>query len=209
LQHNSRIDRRKRIAHEAAELLYTGQEKEYKQSKLHAAQILGFNILPSNAEIAGELDRIAEEREGETRSQRLVQMRAEALKLMRILGGFNPLLVGSVWRGTIHRNSDIDIRASAQDPQEVISRLTRAGYKNLKTKTESVVKKGKRQRSIHVQFELPSTNKAEIVLRDPHDAKANMLCEIYGDIITGLTTQRLHNLLKENPKEKFVPASTS
>ncbi len=209
MQHSSRIERRKRIAHEAAELLYTGQEKEYKQSKLHAAEILGFNILPSNAEIAVELDRIAEEREGETRSQRLVQMRAEALKLMQLLDEFKPLLVGSVWRGTIHRNSDIDIRASAQDPKAVISRLTRAGYKNLETRTESVVKKGTRQKSVHVQFELPSADKVEIVLRDPKEARTSVLCEIYGDIVTGLTTQRLDNLLKSNPKEKFVPAFTS
>ncbi|MCW4053132.1 MAG: hypothetical protein NWE78_08000 [Candidatus Bathyarchaeota archaeon] len=209
MQHNSRIDRRKRVAHEAAELLYTGQEKEYKQSKLHAAKILGLNILPSNAEIAAELDRIAEKREGPTRSKRLIQMRAEALKLMKILDGFNPLLVGSVWRGTIHRNSDIDISALEQDPQEVISRLTEAGYKNLKTKTETIVKKGKRQRSVHVHFNLPSTNKVEIVIRDPQDVVAKALCEIYGDIVTGLTTQRLVNLLKVNPERKFVPASTS
>ena len=209
MQHNSRIYRRKRVAHEAVELLYTGQEKEYKQSKIHAAEILGFNILPKNAEIAAELDRIAEEREGKTRSKRLIQMRAEALQLMEILEGFNPLLVGSVWRGTIHRNSDIDINALAQDSQEVISRLIMAGYKNPKTKTEAIVKKGKRQRSVHVQFELPSTNEAEIVIRDPQDVNVKVLCEIYGDIVTGLTTQGLVSLLKENPEKKFVPASTS
>ena len=209
MQRISRRDRRKHIAHEAAELLYTGQEKEYKQAKLHAAEILGFNILPSNAEIAVELDRIAEEREGETRSQRLVQMRTEALKLMQLLDEFKPRLVGSVWRGTIHRNSDIDIQASAQDPEAVVSRLTRAGYRNLEIKTESVVKKGARQKSVHVQFELSSTNKVEIVLHDPRDAEASVLCEIYGDTITGLTTQRLDSLLKENPREKFVPISAS
>ena len=70
---SSREERRKRVAQEAAELLYSQQEKEYRQSKLRAAKNLSVNILPSNAEIADELDRIAEEKEGKSRKKRLVQ----------------------------------------------------------------------------------------------------------------------------------------
>jgi len=41
---------KKRVAREAALLLYTSQEKEYKQAKKRATENLGARILPSNAE---------------------------------------------------------------------------------------------------------------------------------------------------------------
>ncbi len=62
-----RQSQRKQLAREAAELLYSGQEKEHKQAKLRAAKTLGLNCLPSNAEVEAEMDRIAEEREGKAR----------------------------------------------------------------------------------------------------------------------------------------------
>ncbi|MEM2254872.1 MAG: tRNA adenylyltransferase, partial [Candidatus Bathyarchaeia archaeon] len=91
---------RRKVAREAANLLYLGVEKEYKQAKLRAAKVLGVNVLPTNLEVAMELDKIAEENEGKKRQERLVQMRKEALKLMKILEKYSPVLVGSVWRGT-------------------------------------------------------------------------------------------------------------
>ena len=100
---------KRRVAREAATLLYTSQEKEYKQAKMRAAETLGIRVLPSNFEVAMELDRIAEEMEGASRKAMLLQMRKEALQIMRRLEGFHPRLVGSVWRGTAHHNSDIDI----------------------------------------------------------------------------------------------------
>ena len=53
------FDLKQRVAREAANLLYFGAEKEYKQAKNKAAQILGTNFLPSNLEVAVELDKIA------------------------------------------------------------------------------------------------------------------------------------------------------
>ena len=100
---------RTRITREAANLLYSGVEKEYKQAKLKAAKTLGARLLPSNSEVAIELDRIAGENEGSARQKRLIQMRREALTLMCLLKAYTPVLVGSVWRGTIHHDSDIDI----------------------------------------------------------------------------------------------------
>ncbi|MEJ2673484.1 MAG: hypothetical protein P8168_15090, partial [Deltaproteobacteria bacterium] len=98
---------RNRVAQEAALLLYTSQEKEYTQAKKRAAETFGARILPSNSEVAEELDRIADEREGTKKRELLKRMRKEAKQLMTLLRAFNPLLVGSVWRGTARRNSDI------------------------------------------------------------------------------------------------------
>jgi len=93
---------RKKVAREAAALLYFKLEKEYKQAKIKAAKILGVNFLPTNREIARELDKIAEENEGSIRQQNLVKKRREALKTMKILKAYNPILIG---RKCLARNS--------------------------------------------------------------------------------------------------------
>jgi predicted nucleotidyltransferase len=58
---------RTKVAREAANLIYSGIEKEYKQAKLKAAEAVGSHFLPTNLEVAIELDRMAEEREGHER----------------------------------------------------------------------------------------------------------------------------------------------
>ena len=205
VSHHHRANQRRRIAQEAAELLYTEQEKEYKQAKFRAAKTLGVHVLPSNAEVATELDRIAEEREGKTRQERLAQMRHEALQIMQLLKNFNPLLVGSVWRGTAHHNSDIDIIAYTQSPQQIVSTLQKNNYKITKTNAQTVTKKGQKTHSFHIHINLPSNNQAEIVIHNPENTNRQPRCEIYRDTITGLTTQQLQQTLKENPQQKFTP----
>ena len=115
------FDLKQRVAREAATLLYFGAEKEYKQAKEKAAQTFGVHFLPSNLEVALELDKIAEENEGAKRRERLIQMRKEALEIMHLLGGFCPVLIGSVWRGTIKQGSDIDIAVYTDDPEEILN----------------------------------------------------------------------------------------
>ena len=81
-----------KIAREAATLLYTLQEKEYKQAKMRAAYALRSKVLPSNHEIANEIDKIANEAEGSLRQERLLQMRKHALQIMNILKEYSPKL---------------------------------------------------------------------------------------------------------------------
>ena len=114
------FDLKCRVAREAATLLYFGAEKEYKQAKEKAAKTLGIHFLPSNLEVALELDKIAEENEGAKRKERLIQMRCEALKIMELLGACRPVLIGSVWRGTIRLGSDIDIAVYSDEPEEIV-----------------------------------------------------------------------------------------
>ena len=64
---------KKKVAIEAAILLYYGIEKEYKQAKIKAAKTFGARRLPSNLEIALELDKISQEREGEKRKNHLIK----------------------------------------------------------------------------------------------------------------------------------------
>lgn len=199
-------DLKSRVAKEAAALLYSGVEKEYKQAKTRAAQICGTHFLPSNLEVALELDKIAEENEGQDRIERLTQMRREALAVMQILDAYCPLLIGSVWRGTIRRGSDIDIAVYADEPQEIASALKANGVKVLKTAWTTVNKHGRTLASLHVYAETSAGHGLEIVVRSREEQGEKRKCEIFGDTIKGLKTKELEKLLKQNPTQKFIPA---
>jgi len=199
------ISLKQRVAREAALLLYTSQEKEYKQAKQRAAQNLGRRALPSNTEVAKELDFLADEIEGSTRRERLIQMRREALQIMKALRDFHPRLIGSVWRGTAHRDSDIDIVTFSSQPTTVLHKLEQEGFKTLKTEWQSAPKLDKREKSFHIYLELPSGYEAEVVVRSLERMNQKVRCEIYGDTVTGLNHSQLERLLEEDPLQKFTP----
>ena len=194
-----------KIAREAATLLYFGAEKEYKQAKLKAARTFGVHFLPSNLQVALELDKIAEENEGSAREVRLIRMREEALKTMKILGAYGPLLIGSVWRGTIRRGSDIDIALYHDLPDEIVNLLKANGFKISKTEWTTVTKRGKPEASFHIYLPILGEQKIEIVVRSREEANRKRKCEIFGDEIKGLNVQELEKILKENPAQQFIP----
>ena len=198
-------DLRCKIAREAATLLYFGAEKEYKQAKLKAAKTLGIHFLPSNFEVALELDKIAEENEGPARKDRLIQMRKEALKVMIVLKKYGPILIGSVWRGTIRRGSDIDIALYHDVPDEIPNVLKKSGIKISKTEWTTETKRGKPEASFHIYVETSSKQMAELVVRSSEEARQRRKCEIFGDELKGLSIQALERLLRENPAQKFIP----
>lgn len=199
---------RKKIAREAASLLYSGAEKEYRQAKLKAAKILKSKFLPTNLEVAMELDKTAEENEGATRQNRLIQMRKEALKLMQSLKAYKTLLIGSVWRGTIHYGSDVDIIVYHDEPGEILN-ILRNSLRITQTEWTAITKKGKRKGAFHIYAELLAKEKAEIKIVPTTEISKKEKCEIYGDEITGLSRQELQKVLKENPTRRFLPKKGS
>ena len=203
---NTDSDLRCKIAKEAATLLYFGAEKEYKQAKLKAAKTLGTHFLPTNLEVAVELDKIADAHEGPARQERLIQMRQEALKIMNTLKEYSPILIGSVWRGTIRRGSDIDITVYHDAPNEILNDIKKSGTKISRTEWTTVTKKGKTEESFHVYIETSSKQTAEIVVRSPDEAGYRRKCEVFGDELKGLNVQELERVLEENPAQKFIPA---
>jgi predicted nucleotidyltransferase len=196
---------KKRVAREAAILLYTSQEKEYKQAKNRAAQTLGARVLPSNLEVAKELDNIAEEREGRSRQERLLRMRREALQVMEPLKRFHPKLIGSVWRGTARKDSDIDIATFSSAPEAVLAELQKSSFKIVKNEWLSVTKRGRKEASFHIHLILSSGDEVEVVVRNPERIEIKERCETYGDFVTGLSYPQLKRVLAENPLHKFVP----
>jgi predicted nucleotidyltransferase len=195
---------RTRIAREAANLLYSGVEKEYKQAKLSAARALGSRFLPSNSEVAIELDRIAGGQEGPARQKRLIRMRQEALALMCLLETYSPILVGSVWRGTINHNSDIDIVVYHDQFDDVLNTLKKNRIRITDAEQVVVTKKGRRKGSFHIYVESPTKEKIEIKVASSEEVETKVRCEIYGDQVVGLRIGGLKRLLRQDPMQRFV-----
>jgi predicted nucleotidyltransferase len=169
-----------------------------------ASQELGSSLLPSNYDVAIELDNLAQEKEGEKRTIRNVQLRKEALEVMQKLSNFSPRLVGSVWRGTAHFGSDIDILVFHSRPEEVEKILERS-YKILTAKWVSKTDFGNTVNYYHIHFESNMGVETEVVIRSPEEIYLKEKCEIYGDLKRGLSTRELEDLLNKDPHKKFVP----
>jgi len=199
-------DVKTRVAREAATLLYFGAEKEYKQAKERAAETLGTHFLPSNLDVALELDKIAEENEGPNRKERLIEMRKEALKIMKLLDNYCPVLIGSVWRGTIRKGSDIDIAVYGDDPEVIAKVLKAANVKVLKTVWTTVNKHGTTLESFHIYTETSNKYGLEIVARSREEAGKKRKCEIFGDEMKGLNIKELKKVLDDNPTKQFIPS---
>jgi predicted nucleotidyltransferase len=203
---NKSHELKQKVAREAAVLLYFGSEKEYKQAKLKASENLGTHFLPSNRDIALELNSIVDENEGTTRKQRLVQMRQEANKIMTLMKACDPVLIGSVWRGTIRRGSDIDIALFYDQPDEIVNILAKSKVEIVKTEWNSVTKQGKTETSFHILIETTMKNRVELVVRNRDEFERKRKCEIFGDELRGLNLKEIAKVLIENPTVQFLPA---
>jgi predicted nucleotidyltransferase len=106
---------RGQIALLAARMMYAREESEYFTAKRKAARQLGVEYrfhpgdLPSNGEIRDQIAALATLYEGDRRQDNLLDMRLEALRLMRLLDAFHPRLIGSVLTGHVRKGSDIDL----------------------------------------------------------------------------------------------------
>jgi len=197
---------RSKIAREAAFLLYFGSEKEYKQAKERAAENFSVRILPSNLEVALELDKIAEENEGPMRTQRLIEMRKEALQIMKLLNKYQPLLIGSVWRGSIRRSSDIDISIYHDLPPKILTLLSNTNLKIIKTQRITLAKHKQIITSFHINIQTPTNYQVEITIRNIEEAGKTRVCDTFGDKIIGLNVKELEKLLQSpNPAKQFLP----
>jgi predicted nucleotidyltransferase len=196
---------KRKVAREAATLLYFGAEREYKQAKVRAAEILGSHFLPSNLEVALELDKIAEENEGPKRKERLIKMRKEALKIMKLLDAYCPVLIGSVWRGTIKQGSDIDIAVYSDETEEIVKALKTGSVRVLKAAWTTVNKHGVTLESFHIYAETSDKYGLEIVVRSREEAGKKRKCETFGDEMKGLNVRELEKVLNSNSSQQFIP----
>jgi len=68
-----------------------------------------------------------------------------------------------------------------------------------------VTKRGKKKSSFHIYLVLSSGNEVEVVVQSPEKISFLEKCEIYGDVVRGLSYSQLQRVLKENPLQRFVP----
>jgi predicted nucleotidyltransferase len=195
---------REQVAREAARLLYNRTVKEYKDAKEMAASSLGTRALPSNFEVAEELDKITEEREGSIRLSRLMEMRQIALRVMNALKDNDPTLIGSVWRGTPRMGSDIDIVVYSENWREVEKKL--GEYLLVSAKPVEFTVNGVPLGAVHIELNIDE-HSVEVVVRPPEDRDAydDERCETYGDAKKGLKLQELERLMRTDPLRRFIP----
>jgi hypothetical protein len=199
------LDKKTQVAKEAARLLYYGFACEYYTAKREAAKSLGVKVLPTNREIAEELDQLSDLLEGQQKTEQLKNMRKEALEIMKVLKRFSPVLVGSVWRGTAHRGSDIDMRVYSDDETAVIETINQSKYKLIRQERTIKTVGTDRKSYLHVFVKTPQDYEAEIVIRPLEDINVKEKCEIFGDELKGLRIRELEEIVQNDPLKKFTP----
>jgi hypothetical protein len=175
---------RRRVAWEAARLMYTREESEYFRAKMKAARRIYSGDpkpgdLPSNREIRDQIQAMARLHEGERRAEKLREMRVEALRMMRILRPFRPRLIGSVLTGHVRRGSDIDLHVFSDSLESVCSALEAEGV-SYDVERKRVRKHGEERSFTHVhvvdryEFELTvyASNMAHYVFKSSITGKA-------------------------------------
>ncbi len=148
---------RRRVAWEAARLMYSREETEYYRAKLKAARRIATgefkpSDLPSNREIRDEIQAMARMLEGPGRAENLREMRVEALRMMRILRRFRPRLIGSTLTGHVRRGSDIDIHLFSDSLESVAGTLDAEGIA-YEVERKRVRKQGEERVYVHLHIE--------------------------------------------------------
>ncbi|MCW5624777.1 MAG: hypothetical protein KIT73_08690 [Burkholderiales bacterium] len=113
---------RHRIAHLAARLMAEDGIEDFGFAKRKAARQAGApdtRNLPDNEEIEEALRTYQQLYQAEEHAERLIELRAEALVMMRALAAFDPHLVGPVLSGSAARYADIDLQLFTDSVKDV------------------------------------------------------------------------------------------
>ncbi|HUX73441.1 MAG TPA: hypothetical protein VMV25_06045 [Steroidobacteraceae bacterium] len=123
-------DLRRALAQEAARIMAEHGIEDFRHAKRKAADRLGVNdvaVLPKNVEIEAALLNYQRLFGRATHDYSIKEQRRIALQAMRLLGEFQPRLVGSVLTGTATLHSDINLHLFADRSEAVAIRLLEIG----------------------------------------------------------------------------------
>ncbi len=128
---------RRRVAREAARLLYDQQEAEYHRAKRKATRrVLGptpdWTEIPTKREINEQMQALARTEEARRRREQLWAMRAESLRLMQSLREFQPRLVGPLAAGDLPADGSIELQLFAPSLSQVAAAVERCGWAHSK-----------------------------------------------------------------------------
>ncbi|QEG38472.1 HD domain-containing protein [Roseimaritima ulvae] len=189
---------RRKIAWEAARLLYAREESEYYQAKRKAARRTASGWvrpadLPSNAEIRDEVRMMARLIEGERPHQdRLQSMRLRAVWWMDQLQMFHPRLIGSVLTGHVREGSDVDIHVFSGNPSAVASKVEDIGMR-CELERKRLVKDG--QCRVFTHIHIRDTYPIELTIYEPALLGHRFRSSIDGKPIPRATAAELRRLI--------------
>lgn len=111
---------RRRLAYVAARMMAEDGVADYGAAKTKAARQEGLtdaNLLPDNREIEEALREYQGLYQKDEQPARLRRLREAAVRVMRELEPFRPVLVGSVLSGTAGQHSDVNLQIFTDDPK--------------------------------------------------------------------------------------------
>ena len=194
---------RRQIALLAARLMYERSESEYFTAKRKAARQLGVEYryrpkdLPSNAEIRDQIQSLARFYEGDARDENLLQMRLEALRMLRLLGAFRPRLIGSVLTGHVRKGSDIDLHVFGDHLSAVTTVLD---DENLRYTVEHKRIRKHNEERVFTHVHVQARFNVELTVYGSDKANFPFKSSITGKTIERADAARLEQLLRdENP----------
>lgn len=125
---------RRRVAEEAARLIFRGKESDFTAARKRAARWmsqrrLSSSRLPSNAEIQVELEALGGVFSAERDAGLLIQMRERALHLMTALDAFSPRCHGAVVTELTTPGSPVELIVVSEGADGVLARLRTLGLK--------------------------------------------------------------------------------
>jgi len=121
---------RRSIAAEAARIMSTQSQFNYRAAKQKAAERLGINLrtsMPSNAEVESALRAYQDFYGGRQHIHHLQKKRKVALDVMRSLESFCPRLVGPVLEGTANEHTRVSLHVFNDPPDAVLIHLLDKG----------------------------------------------------------------------------------
>ena len=125
---------------------------------------------------------------------------------MKTLTVYCPVLIGSVWRGTIRRGSDIDIEVFHDDSRRSCQSAWGCGLENSRTEQMTVTEHGKTGTSLHIHGESTQQNIPWKSLFELEKKKAEgASVTLTGTKSKALTIQELEKLIVENSSKQFLP----
>ncbi len=119
-------DPTRRVAEEAARIIFDEAVQDYGLAKRKARDRLGLPVtlaLPKNTEVEQALMSLQALFGGTAHIERVESMRRTALEAMRALAAFSPRLVGPVLAGTATEHSPVNLHVFADTPEDVLMTL--------------------------------------------------------------------------------------
>jgi hypothetical protein len=123
---------RQALAQEAARIIVEHGVDDYLMAKRKAAERFGVTdhaVLPKNTEIEEALASHHRLFGAASHEDELAGLRRRAVQAMRLLGDFEPRLVGPVLSGNASAHSTVQLHVFADTPEAVVLRLMEAGVR--------------------------------------------------------------------------------